>query len=76
MRKVDLGMRVQLALSSISQLNLCVPGLLVRLGPQAVRYSKLGVQHTTNATLRKWEVFKSWNFTSFVPEKSVQWTCS
>ena len=49
-----------------------VLALLILVGPQAVR-PDLESNVPTNANLRKWEVFRSWNFTSFVSEKSMQW---
>ena len=49
-----------------------VLALLVLVGlAQAVR-PDLESNVPTNANLRKWEVFRSWNFTSFVSEKSMQ----
>ena len=61
-------MRVQLALqSSISQLNLCISGFTSTCRPSSSEDLESNVP--TNETLKKWEVFRSWNFTSFESER-------
>ena len=67
-----LGMRVQLALQS---LEFYLPaGFTSTCRPSSCEDLESNVP--TNATLRKWEVFRPWNLTSFMLEKSMQWTCS
>ena len=76
------GMRVQLALQSLkfylpAQLMsyvYLVLTLLVLVGPRAVR-PDLESNVPTNQP-EKVGGFRSWNFTSFVSEKGMQWTCS
>ena len=71
--KGDLGMRVQLALQCLEfylPAQIIVPGFNI----STCRPSNSEVDSTwsTNAILRKWEVFISWNFTSFVSGKNTQ----
>ena len=63
-----------------AQLRLCLPGfntIIYRPSVDSILYLESNVPNKLVCNPEKvGGFFKSWNFTSFMSEKSVQWTCS